>query len=206
MPFRRRRLAFIPTGIAFFYGLPGHIDDGQAWLGWISMVGNEWGWWNFTLIALGVILFLYAAAPQRTLVWAVSKFRPTQRENSNPSQPKEKIYTAGTVDEILAPIGDLTSLGIQRHAEPHIGKWIPVQSTIKDIGADEWFFRVTIGKNKFSPDVFLLFARDKWEPLLETMDRGKRIAAEGKIYSVGYLGMQLVDCAIVAERENDDSF
>ena len=38
------------------------------------------------------------------------------------------------------------------------------------------------------------------------MDRGKRIAAEGKIYSVDYMGMQLVDCAIVAERGNDDSF
>ena len=170
------------------------------------MVGNEWGWWNFTLIALGVILFLYAAAPQRTLVWAASKFRPTQRENLNPSQPKEKIYTAATVGEILAPIGDLTSLGIQQRAEPHIGKWVPVQSTIKDIEPSERFFRVTIGKNKFAPDVFLCFAREKWEPLLETMARGKRIAAEGKVHSVGYMGMQLVDCAIVEERENDDSF
>ena len=165
---------------------------------------SAWNWWSAAALLLFTMLFVLYGHSLVSV--ARSRFRVIQRESSTPSQPKEKIYTAGTVGEILAPIGNLTTLGIQRRAEPHIGKWIPVQSTIKDIGSDEWFFRVTIGKNKFSPDVFLMFARDKWEPLLETMDRGKRIAAEGKIYSVGYLGMQLVDCAIVAERENDDSF
>ena len=104
----------------------------------------------------------------------------TPKASTEKPRPEERIFTAGTVGEILAPIGDLTSLGIQQRAEPHIGKWIPVQSTIKDIEPFERSFRVTIGKNKFAPDVFLWFERDKWEPLLETMSRGKRIAAERK--------------------------
>ena len=83
-------------GLAFLYGLPGHFDDGQAWLEWLSMLGAEWEWSNFVLISIGVILFLYAALPQRVLVWAGSTFLPNQRPVKQPeSHPKEKYTHLG---------------------------------------------------------------------------------------------------------------
>ena len=186
-------------------GLAGVPEDLQTWTRWLAMIEHDIA--RYFLVFIGLAGFAYLQRQRiheycrRTSLWPFG----SKHGSGEDILEDHKTYTAGTVGEILAPMRDLTSLGIQRRAEPHIGKWIQVQGTINDIGADEQSFRVTIGK-KFSAAVFLLFARDKWEPLLETMDRGKRIAAEGKIYSVGHLGMQLVDCAIVAERENDDSF
>lgn len=192
-------------------GLAGVPEDLRTWLRWLAVIDHDIV--RYFLVIVGLAGFAYLQRQrireycERLPFWPFLSGHGSTGKSTNDARPEEpKVYTASTVSEILAPIGDLTSLGIQRHVEPHIGKWIPVQSTVKDISADDRFFRVTVGKNKFSPDVFLLFERDKWGPLLETMDRGKRVAAEGKIHDVDYFGMQLVDCDIVAERENDDCF
>lgn len=213
MSVRKTRIATIAlvSVLLALVGLAGVPEDLRTWSRWLAVIDHDIA--RYFLVIIGLAGLAYLQRQRIREYCGRIPFGPFGSEHgstgdsTNDARPEEpKIYTASTVGEILAPIGDLTSLGIQRRAEPHIGKWIPVQSTIKDIRADDQFFHVAIGKNKFSPDVFLSFARDKWGPMLEIMDRGNRVAAEGKIYSVDYLGMRLVECGLVPERENDDCF
>ena len=71
---------------------------------------------------------------------------------------------------------------------------------------NEEFLYAFIGTQKFGPLAYLAFRKAKWEPYLETMDKGDRLAANGRIVKLDYTGIYLDDCEIVDERENDDTF
>ena len=123
-----------------------------------------------------------------------------------PGQEADKIFTARDIEELLSPIKNMSSLQIQRHARPHIGKWLTVQSVIRDINENEHFLYAYIGRNKFGPLAYLAFRKDRWAVHLETMDRGDRLAAEGCIVKLDYSGIYLDDCALVDLQENDNQF
>ena len=71
MGWRRRLAGWIAAVIISIYGLPGHFEDGQAWLDWLAelTLGGQvtWLWWNYALIACGVLLAAYATLPSRIL-------------------------------------------------------------------------------------------------------------------------------------------
>ena len=68
---------------------------------------SAWHWWSAAAVLfLTQMLVLYGPS----LGAIRSRFRVIQRENSNPSQPKEKIYTARTVAELLSPLKEMSSL------------------------------------------------------------------------------------------------
>ena len=193
----------------FLFGLPGHLDDGRAWMGWLSVLSEEWQWYNFLLIFLGTITLGYAVAPEKLLSWAVRQFRPVPRAvppSSGAAEQEERVFTKRAAIEILDQLKELTSVGIQKHAAPYIGKWIRIQSTIRDIDANGHFYYVHIGKKKFMPVTLLAFSKQRWGAHIETMDRGDRLAAVGKIVKLDYMAMYLDHCEIVEEREHDDTF
>ena len=186
----------------FLFGLPGHLDDGQVWVGWISMK-DGWQWWNYGLVTLSACMLAYAVLPQRVLAWAGSYIRPSRLSHQS-TRDEERIFTERTAGELLEGVRDLTSLQRDKFTEPHIGKWIRIQNVIVDISASGGFLYVTIGP-KFSPNVVLCFSREKWRGKIETMRRSDRIAAEGKIERVDLIRIWLSECELVEIREEDDS-
>ena len=200
-----KRLWAIPGGfLLFVFGLPGHFDDGKKWMEWLSMIPmNYWQWWNYLLIVLSAMAFLYAVVPQNVLSWISnrvgSKGIPQQVEYKETT----KVYTERTTGEIFSTIGKLTTIELGRVIQPHLGKWIRVQSIVTNIACDKEFFYVLLGK-KFEPIAYLRFEKEKW-PSIETMVQGDRLAAEGKITEIDHLMMYLDCCEIVELRDNDDS-
>ena len=71
---------------------------------------------------------------------------------------------------------------------------------------NEEFLYAYIGKQKFGPLAYLAFRKAKWEAHFETKERGDRIAAEGRIVDLEYMGIYLDDCGFVEEQAEDDPF
>lgn len=117
-------------------------------------------------------------------------------------QPEQRVYTRRTVAEIFAAIENMTNLQIDKFAEPHIGKWIRVQSVVRDINQNDKFFYVMLGK-WFDPVPYLCFQKVRW-PQIETMVQGDPIAAEGQIYKIEKMTLYLDRCELVEPQEKDD--
>ena len=131
----------------------------------------------------------------------------TQASEGSPGHPGGRIYTARAPAEILDRLKDwTTTLDMKQFAQRHVGKWIRVQNTIRDIDVNGSTIFFVVGRAKFAPVVHLAFSREKWQSHLESMDRGDRIAAEGIIANIEYPAMYLNDCELVDEREEDDPF
>ena len=77
----RRKFGLVPSAIMLVYGLPGHLEDGEAWLrGFKMMAGQQayWLWWNYALIGGGVLLATYSLLPERLLRWTGLSGRATR--------------------------------------------------------------------------------------------------------------------------------
>ena len=117
-------------------------------------------------------------------------------------EPEKRIPTQRTVAEIFAAIENMTGAQIERFAEPHIGKWIRVQSVVRDITQHDGFFYVMLGK-RFDPVLYLAFSKARWSRI-ETMVQGDRIAAEGQIHEIEVFALYLDRCELVELGEKDD--
>ena len=126
---RRRFGIFVPLiHITWLiYGMPGHIDDGQTWRRWLVEINPDEQLWSYFLYLFSGAVFLYAVVPQRFLNWF--KTRHNQAESREP----KKIYTERTAGEIFSAVGELTDMEMRRFAQLHLGKWIRVQSVVRDI-------------------------------------------------------------------------
>ena len=91
----------------------------------------------------------------------------TQPPEGPAGQPGERIYTARVPADILGQLKNwTTTMDMQQFAQRHVGKWIQVQNTIRDIGINRNTIFVIVGKQKFSPVIHLAFSREKWQPHL----------------------------------------
>ena len=173
---------------------------------------SAWHWWG---AAGGLCLIMFACLYGHAVVRALTPFSrkstsltpaTTRPDSPNADRLGEKIYTARKIEELLAPIKDMSSLQIQRHVAPHIGKWLRAQSVIRDMSENDNFLYAHVGTAKFGPLAYLAFRKQKWARHLETMDRGDRLAAEGRIVKLNFMGIYLDDCALVDLRKDDDPF
>ena len=201
----RRRFGILPFVLLFIYGIPGHIDDGLTWMGWIQIA--SWQLLEYLLIFLVGALSLYAVVPQRVLNWFMNhrdQAESHQQAESHPQAESDepKIYTVRTAAEIFSAVENLTGIEIEKFAQPHLGKWIRVQSVVKDIYPGENDFHVLIGEGFLT--VSLKFAKEKW-PSIETMTKGDRLAAEGKITKIRSATISLDCCEMVELQDEDDS-
>ena len=195
----RRRFGILPFVLLFIYGIPGHIDDGLTWMGWIQIA--SWQLLEYLLIFLVGALSLYAVVPQRVLNWFMNH-RDQAESHQQAESDEPKIYTARTAGEIFSAVENLTGIGTEKFAQPHLGKWIRVQSVVKDIYPVGNYFLVLIGEGFLT--VLLSFAKEKW-PSIETMTKGDRLAAEGKIRRIQNTVIDLDCCEIVELQDEDDS-
>ena len=73
MGWHKRLAGWLAAAVFFMYGFPGHVEDGQWWLDWWHRLmlaaegGVEWLWWNYAMVAAGVLLALYALLPAHLL-------------------------------------------------------------------------------------------------------------------------------------------
>ncbi len=120
-------------------------------------------------------------------------------------ETEKRIYTKRKVGEIFAAIrkNNITTLDRENLSRPHIGKWIRIQHVIQDISLNENYVYVTLG-HVFGPSPRLRFKRGRWWPEIETMTKGDRLAAQGRITGIHLMGLSMVDCEIVDQREDND--
>ncbi len=164
-------------------------------------------WWKIAfatsaimvIVSYPKIVFAPVTIP---LNWIRKRFHSIP-EADQQIKPVKRIYTARTVDEMFAAIKNMTDIEVERFAQPHIGKWIRVQSVIRNMQSDDNFFYVMLGKS-LDPMPYLRFTREKWGSSLETMTQGDRLATEGKITGLDHLTLDMDSCAIVGLREKDD--
>lgn len=117
-------------------------------------------------------------------------------------EPGKRVYTQRTAPEIFAAIQNMTDVEVERFAEPHIGKWLRVQSVVRNISQTDGFYYVMLGK-WFDPMPYLAFAKDKWSSI-GTMTQGHRLAAEGQIFKIEHRTLYLDCCEILDLQEEDD--
>ena len=156
-------------------------------------------WW-YGLCMVVVALFLFFTPNwwnfyKRANIWGRKQTR--EAENSlERNQLPEKIYTARTAGEIFDAIRNLTDTNVTKFAEPHIGKWLRVQNVIRNMSENENFINVILGI-RFEPMPCLRFSKEKWGEMLETMDKGDHLAAEGRIVKLTQMALYLDDCEIL---------
>ena len=84
MGWRRRIAGWTVATVFFMYGLPGHVEDGKWWLDlWDRLVLTvdaqaTWEWWNYVLVAAGVLLTSYTVLPESTLARVADVGRRTR--------------------------------------------------------------------------------------------------------------------------------
>ena len=78
------------------------------------------------------------------------------------------------------------------------------KNIVSNIYCEEKVFGVLLGR-EMTPIVYLEFSRKEW-PSIETMTRGDRLAAEGKIRRIDQHAMFMDCCEIVEQSEKDDVF
>ena len=175
------------------------IISGGVWVTTFMSTTPVWVWPTICILALAAAGLLYIQEI-RALVLHERPKAIIAPEN----QPLEKkVYTARSPAALFEACRTKTSANANKYIKPHIGKWIKVQNRIQDIEEDEQYFFVILG-HWADPAPRLRFDKNRWGSEIETMDRGDRLAAEGKIVHVGIMGMQLVECAIVDIGEHDD--
>ena len=220
-----RRYGALPLAIVTaIFGIPGHLDDAEAWLKMLkSLVAADWQWWNILLVSFSGILAVYALLPQRAVdaLWArfigvaetgakpaeepkaVGNVAPAdQTQTDRRLQPEKRIYTHRSIGDILTTVRDMTSMDIDGFGQPHIGKWIRVQSVVRDIIQHDDYYAVLLGR-MLDPMVLLSFARDEWSEIA-TMTQGKRLAAEGRITRIDRMAVSMDRCELVQLEEKDD--
>ena len=84
------------------------------------------------------------AAPPLS-IWERIRRRIFGRHHPTPHVEEERVFTERTAGELFASVVDLTELEMKRFAEPHVGKWIRVQSVIQEMREDDLFLYVTLG-------------------------------------------------------------
>lgn len=173
----------------------------KAWLDWIRLghlgedfteTTDHWVFWTGVAVLAGWIAVMVAR-------------RMAKGSSKGAQEHEERIYTTKTAGELFASVVDLTELEMQRFVQPHIGKWIRVQSVIQDMRREGEHVVVRIG-HWFEPTPVLRFSKDPWFNRLETMSRGHTLAACGKIQFIGLMAMVLVDCEIVDTEAENDAF
>ena len=198
---RRRRLAVIAVLLMErLYGLPGYLEDGQWWRTTLATV-TSLQLYDYLFWSVGTVSVIYAFAPQRFIDWMWLSLGLQSRES--PLRPEQRIYTKRTVGGLLKAARNLTDVDVAKFAEPYLGKWIRVQSTIRNISQDDNFYYVLLGK-WFEPTPCLTFDKNKWGGNIEMMGQGERLAAMGRITKIDQLALYMDRCDIIEEEEGDD--
>lgn len=58
----RKSIGVVAGILLFVHGLPGFIEDSKEWGKWLRLLA-EWHWWNYALVAAGLIGLLYSTYP-----------------------------------------------------------------------------------------------------------------------------------------------
>ena len=209
MFFTRRQWAYVGAILMGIVGLPGLIADTKTWSEWLSSIPIELVTWDYGLVIAGLVMFLYASFPSIRRLFERSDKRDKMQENQknrlDSAVEPEKIFTQRTVGEIFEATKELTSVDVERYAKPHLGKWIRVQSVIKNISVyNNSEVSIMLGR-WFDPRLTVIFNKDKWWSRLETMNNKDRLAVVGKIHKIESHTVILNECEIVDQEDEDDT-
>ncbi len=104
------------------------MTEGEA--GWIPLGAGLVGAPGVLIAVMAVWIALMGKPEPQTPEPSESPVATAEPVNR---EPEKRIYTQRTAAEIFAAIENMTGVEIDRFAEPHIGKWIRVQSVVRDI-------------------------------------------------------------------------
>ena len=117
---------------------------------------------------------------------------------------EERVFIPRTAGEIFQAVGPRTDIGVEKYAEPYIGKWLRVQSQVRNMAQDPSFFYVMLGR-KFEQIPYLRFRKAQWSKHIEALDQGDRLAAVGKITKIDQMTIYMDECEAVELEGEDDT-
>ena len=162
-------------------------------------------WPHFLFIGLFIIIVVEIWQRFRKSA-STPDISETQKIQAQPS--KGRAYSIRTAQEIFESIIDCTSMHSDTIVRPYIGKWLKVNSTIKDVleFSDQLSISVNVEmKEGSSRTIFMRFNKKRWKATFETTKIGDRLIAEGKMEEIDTHTMQLVDCDIIEIKPKESS-
>ena len=136
-----------------------------AWICVALLVGplfplGDWRWGALVFGFLAILLFMYRYEVAHLSAVVLDRIRIAVTRNSATDEPAwEKVYTARSAADLFEAVNTRTSANAAKYIQPHIGKWIKIQNTVKDISEDEHYFYVHLGK-WFDPTPYLQFEKN----------------------------------------------
>ena len=115
----------------------------------------------------------------------------------------DRIFSRRTPDELVDLVRGLTDVEAKRVVEPHIGQWLEVEGSVRDVQSlamyPHEYMLVSAETSKDRLNVHLYFSADTWGPHLRSLRIGDRISAIGKIERVtSWSGsLSLRECELV---------
>lgn len=117
---------------------------------------------------------------------------------------EERVFIPRTAGEIFQAVGPLTDIGVEQYANPLLGKWLRVQSQVRNMAQDPNFFYVMLGR-KFDQMPYLRFRKAQWGGHIEVLAQGNRLAAIGKITKIDQMTIYMDECEAVELEGEDDT-
>ena len=111
-----------------------------------------------------------------------------------------KTFSPRTSAELVRELKDLTTVAAQRAAERHIGLWKVVSISIWDVDVQSYYGRMRVtGKDVKDGTLLLLrFESTRWKIALETLNKGDRISALGRIERITDSFVSFKDCELLS--------
>ena len=112
------------------------------------------------------------------------------------SASPNKIYTMRTIEEISEEFNNRTDMQANKIVSKHIGKWIKIQEEVSNVSEHKDEITVAIHRS-VTRTIYLDFDKKDWKEYLETMRKGDRIIAEGKITGINRLWIGVSNCEVI---------
>ena len=132
------------------YGLPGHIDDGKAWGGWLSMVATGWQWYDYFLLLLAALSFSYVVTPQRYVdkwcAWVLGRIRASdQRQDKRKMLLRDlRALREALEKRKVDPYDRDAAIRIDLLTKKHAVFWDPVRDDLDEMHGAALFCIATL--------------------------------------------------------------
>ena len=117
-----------------------------------------------------------------------------------PSSTPERVYIHRSPKAIVQASRRLTSIAIENFSKPYVGKWMTIEGKVFNVSKLDETISVSVFEeieNEMPAGIFMRFAKRKWMPHLEMLEKGDTIKAQGVFLSVDRRSITLEDCELL---------
>lgn len=173
--------------------------------------------WRTLLLAGATTGLVYGTSDLWGRIFHLQKPSPSKQDTSKPektntpSYPVYPVHTSGkafsskSAPEISKELRNLISIKKDERVKFYIGKWLRVQSTIRNISKSGDNVVVSFSDSSYIYWVRAEFSDKPTCDLVKTMDRDDQLAVIGEIEEISSFEANLKNCELVDLAPQDDN-